>query len=79
MVVEDRDIVIRFIGAMIDHPSVFMGGPSRRSLRLATQIVEYLENSKRLVTTQCTHEQWIDFKQHGNYCPGCGTDISSKK
>lgn len=34
---------IHIIASMIDHPSVFMGGPSRRSINIATRIWESLE------------------------------------
>lgn len=35
------DALIRSIAAIIDHPSVYMGGPSRNSMRIAANIVEH--------------------------------------
>jgi len=36
------EVVQRNIASMLDHPSVYMGGPSQGSLRRAGRIVEYL-------------------------------------
>lgn len=40
-----RDPVIANIASILDHPSVYMGGPSRRSTQLAARIVQYLEDA----------------------------------
>lgn len=37
----DRDALVVGIAQIIDHPSVYMGGPSRNSLRIATEIVKH--------------------------------------
>lgn len=36
--VPDKTVVLREIAAMLDHPSVYMGGPSQRNMRRAEQI-----------------------------------------
>ena len=40
-----RDPVVVSIAHILDHPSVYMGGPSQQSLRKAQRIVAYLEES----------------------------------
>lgn len=37
---EDREALVEGIAQIIDHPSVYMGGPSRNSLRIAEAIVK---------------------------------------
>lgn len=37
-----RLFFVRYIGAMLDHPSVFMGGPSKTSLDRAEKIADWL-------------------------------------
>jgi len=37
--------IVRGIASMLDHPSCYMGGPSRLSLRKAERIVDYLRES----------------------------------
>ena len=38
----ERICVERHIGCILDHPSVFIGGASKQSLRKAKAIVDYL-------------------------------------
>lgn len=37
------------IAGVLDHPSVYMGGPSRQHLRKADQIIECLRRDPRLI------------------------------
>lgn len=37
-----KDQVDRYIGAILDHPSLYMGGPSQRSLKIASKISNFL-------------------------------------
>ena len=37
------EIVQRKIASLLDHPSVYMGGPSQGNLKRAGRIVQYLE------------------------------------
>jgi len=37
--------IVRGIASMLDHPSVYMGGPSRMAIRKAEKIVDYLRES----------------------------------
>ena len=74
----ERELVQRVIAACIDHPSVYMGGPSRDSMRKADKIIAYLVRSKRLVPTTCDHAAWRDFKQHGACCPDCDAILPEK-
>ena len=37
------------IAGVLDHPSVYMGGPSRQNLRKADQIIECLRRDPRLM------------------------------
>ena len=69
----ERLLVQRMIATAIDHPSVYMNGASRDSMRKADNIIRYLERSKRLNATTCGHSGWTDFKLHGSYCPDCDT------
>ncbi len=39
------DPVVANIAAILDYPSVYMGGPSQQSLRKAQRIVDYLQRS----------------------------------
>lgn len=38
-----REVLQREIAAILDHPSVFMGGPSRQSLKTAGRVLQHLE------------------------------------
>lgn len=69
----ERSLVTRRIASIIDFPSVYMGGPSQRAISLAEKIVCDLEASWRLSATKCGHGSWESYKQHGIYCPTCGT------
>lgn len=71
----DKDLTITIIASMLDHPSVYMGGPSQNSLRKAKKIVDYLIESKRWIDSQCTHESYQNFKTNGHYCPNCNQKI----
>lgn len=72
MMPEEREYVRRTIASCIDYPSVYMGGPSQNSLRVAGRIMDALERGSRLVPTTCEHEEWADYKTHGICCPACG-------
>lgn len=37
-----EDVAQRVIASILDHPSVYMGGPSQGSMRKAKRIIEYL-------------------------------------
>lgn len=39
---ETDDRAVWLIASMLDHPSVFMGGPSQRSMRRAKDIIDAL-------------------------------------
>ena len=69
---DERLIVQRRIASILDHPSVYMGGPSQASMRKADEIIMSLENSHRLHATKCGHATWESYKQHGTHCPTCG-------
>ena len=42
-ITDKREILKREIASMLDHPSVFMGGPSQGNQRKANRIIEFLE------------------------------------
>ena len=69
---DERRLVQRQIAGIIDHPSIYMGGPSVNSMRKAGSIIEALEDAERLVASNCEHLGWVSYKQHGIYCPTCG-------
>ena len=71
----DRILIQRGIAAAIDHPSIYMGGPSKGSMRKALAIIEGLEAAGRLVPATCDHSAWSSRKEHGTCCPTCGLDI----
>jgi hypothetical protein len=75
---EERLLVQRLIAATIDHPSVFMGGPSRNAMKKADAIIEGLIRAKRLVPSACGHSGWQNFFKHGAYCPDCGQFLPDK-
>ena len=79
MLTEERDLVIAQIAGSLDFPNVFMGGPSRPSLRKAKDIVDMLEHSRRLVATTCDHSDYGSYREHGIYCPRCGLQIMEPK
>jgi hypothetical protein len=74
-IAEERDLIVRQIAGMLDHPNVYMGGPSSSSLRTATGIVGMLERSHRLVQTTCDHSDYGSYREHGVCCPRCGLKI----
>jgi hypothetical protein len=39
----NRETLQRKIAALLDHPSVYMGGPSRQSMSKADKIIKLLE------------------------------------
>jgi hypothetical protein len=43
----DREVLIGRIAAELDKPSVYMGGPSKRSLRLAEAVVRITDDHYR--------------------------------
>jgi hypothetical protein len=43
-ITDKREILKREIASMLDHPSVFMGGPSQQNQRRADRIIQHLEN-----------------------------------
>lgn len=68
----ERLLVQRQIAAQIDYPSVYMGGPSPRAMKLAERIMQGLEEGFRLRPTNCGHGSWESYHAHGIYCPTCG-------
>lgn len=38
------EVVTRNIAAILDHPSIYMGGPSRRSMAMSARITDYLKS-----------------------------------
>jgi hypothetical protein len=42
-ITDKREILKREIASMLDHPSVFMGGPSQQNQRKADRIIQHLE------------------------------------
>lgn len=75
---KERLLVQRSIAALIDSPSVFMGGPSKNSMNKADRIIRELEHGKRLVPTTCDHTGWKNYRQNGTYCPDCGTILDKE-
>lgn len=67
----EEDLIQHVIASILDHPSVYMGGPSQNSLRKADRIVKFLVESKRLVPTMCDHSAWVSYRNNGTYCPCC--------
>lgn len=76
MLPEEREYVRRVIAVILDHPSVYMGGPSQGNLRRAGQVIDELERSGRLVPTTCTHDEY-DGGAHGIACPTCGMHMTA--
>lgn len=71
----ERLIVQRTIASVLDRPSVYMGGPSERSMRLADSIIKELLRQQRLHATECAHMAYGGHRQHGAYCPTCHMQI----
>ena len=71
---ELRLVQIR-IASILDHPSVYMGGPSQMSMRLAARIVMDLGTCHRIHSTKCPHATWRSYREHGTCCPTCGTNL----
>lgn len=72
---EEREFVRRELASILDHPSVYMGGPSQTSLRKAGRILDALDRAGRLTPTTCTHDEW-DESIHGIACPTCGMHMT---
>lgn len=72
---EELLLVKRQIAGILDHPSVYMGGPSAQSMKKAEQIISCLESGHRLHSTKCAHGTWRSYREHGTFCPTCGTDL----
>jgi len=68
----ERLLVQRSIASAIDHPSIYMGGPSKGAMQKAIAIVEHLEAAGRLVPATCDHSAWKSLDMHGAACPTCG-------
>jgi hypothetical protein len=43
MITDKREIAKLNIASILDHPSVFMGGPSQQNRKRAERVLEYLE------------------------------------
>ena len=71
----DKYVLRQRIASRLDHPSVYMGGPSPTSLRKAGHILDALDRAGRLVPTTCTHDEW-DESHHGIACPACGMHMT---
>jgi hypothetical protein len=48
----DREILQREIASILDHPSVYMGGPSPHHMRTADRIINHLEKRKLVDLSQ---------------------------
>jgi DnaJ-class molecular chaperone len=38
------DLLVKYFAGMLDHPSVYMGGPSQGNLKRAKRLVEFLQD-----------------------------------
>ncbi len=78
----ERLLAQRGIAAILDHPSVYMGGPSQNSMRKANSIIDALLAAKRLVSTTCDHHAWAEsttpIRHRGIYCPACNTILTQE-
>jgi hypothetical protein len=72
MMPDEREYVRRVIAGCIDYPSVYMGGPSQNSLRIAGRIMDALDRGGRLQPASCDHGEWSSSREHGTHCPTCG-------
>lgn len=72
----ERLLVQRQIASILDHPTVYMSGPSPNSLNKADKIIAALERGERIVSTTCEHDGWMTYRQHGTFCPDCGSDLN---
>lgn len=79
----ERLLVQRGNAAIIDHPSLYMGGPSRNSMRKANSVIDALLAAKRLVSTTCDHQAWVKsttpIHHRGIYCPACNTILTQEQ
>lgn len=50
---DDAELYIlrQSIASMLDHPSVYMGGPSQQAIRKAIKIVEFLSQNYKIEPT----------------------------
>lgn len=51
-----REVLQRHIAASLDHPSVYMGGPSKQNMRKAERLIEWMERDGYLVADKITGE-----------------------
>jgi len=73
---KEQRLIMLGIAAILDYPSVYMGGPSPRSQKIADSIVKRLLHEKRLVSTYCDHADYGGYEWHGAYCPRCGMNMA---
>ena len=52
----EREKLQREIASILDHPSVFMGGPSQHNLRKAERVLEHMAKSMKLLTALADEE-----------------------
>lgn len=64
MTPEEREYVRRMIAVRIDYPSVYMGGASQNSLRIAGRIMDALDRAGRLQPASCDHAEWVSYREH---------------
>ncbi len=57
MITDKRELAKLNIASILDHPSVYMGGPSRGSQRNADRILKYLEKEGLIRFEQPPHSQ----------------------
>ena len=72
---KERLTVQRGVASLIDYPSVYMGGPSQRALKLEDKILSDLEAAGRLKSAECRHGTWGGYAAHGTHCPICGLQV----
>jgi hypothetical protein len=52
----EREKLQRQIASILDHPFVFMGGPSQQNMHKAERIIQHLAKSKMLLTALADEE-----------------------
>lgn len=51
--------VVHIIAAILDHPSVFMGGPSQQSIRKAERMIDALQSSGYKIVSEKDAERYM--------------------
>ena len=63
-----KETFLRAAATQLDHPSVYMGGPSNRSLRQADKIFDAI--GRYGLTVRPIAERWPDGSVHDHRCQG---------